>query len=113
MITAAYPVTTALPGWKSAMMSAADGFQACAEACVGWQQEMARFVDLRLAENRRSLDALMSARDATGIARVQQQWGLQAATDYTEEATRLARLFTTLSLTGTTPAVQEVASLVA
>jgi len=111
MTDAANPAITTVPSW--AMMSAADGFQACAEACVGWQQEMARFLDLRLAENRRSVEALMSARDVAGIAKVQHEWGLRAATDYTEEATRLARLFTSLSLTGTTPAVQEAASLVA
>lgn len=35
---------------------------------------------------------------------------MQAATDYTEEAARLARLVTSLSLTGTTPAVQESAA---
>jgi hypothetical protein len=100
------PVTTA-------MMSATDAVQACTEACVGWQQEIARFVDLRLAENRRSWEALTSSRDVAGMMKVQQEWGLQAATDYTREATRLAQLLTTLSLTGTTPAVQETTKIVA
>jgi hypothetical protein len=100
------PVTTA-------MMSATDAVQACSEACVGWQQEIARFVDLRLAENRRSWEALTSSRDVAGMMKVQQQWGLQAVTDYTREATRLAQLLTTLSLTGTTPAVQDTTKIVA
>ena len=55
----------------------------------------------------------MTARDIPGVIKVQQEWGLQAATDYTQEAVRLARLLTTLSLTGTTPAVQDAARLVA
>ena len=37
--------------------------------------------------------------------------GMQAATDYTEEASRLARLVTSVSLTGTTPEVQDAATL--
>jgi hypothetical protein len=92
------------------MMSATDAMQACTEACAGWQHEVARFVDLRLAQNRRSWEALMAARDIPGFMKVQQEWGLQAVTDYTREAARLTRLLTSLSLTGTTPAVQEVAS---
>ena len=55
----------------------------------------------------------MTARDIPGVIKVQQEWGLQAATDYTQEAVRLTRLLTTLSLTGTTPAVQDAARLVA
>ena len=74
--------------------------------------KIARFVDQRSSANQRSFSALMSARDFADVFRVQQDWALQAATDYTEEATRLTRLFTTLSLTGTTPAVQQSASLV-
>lgn len=111
-MSATDPVAT-VPAWGSAVMSANDGLQACTEACVGWQQEIARFVDRRMAENRRSLEALMAARDIAGVMTVQQEWGLRAASDYTQEATRLTRLFTALSLTGTTPAVQATATLVA
>jgi hypothetical protein len=95
------------------MMSATDALQTCTEACAGWQREIARFVDLRLAGNRRSWETLMTARDIPGVIKVQQEWGLQAATDYAQEAVRLTRLLTTLSLTGTTPAVQDAARLVA
>ena len=95
------------------MMSANDALQTCTEACAEWQREIARFVDLRLAANRRSWEALMTARDISGVIKEQQEWGLQAATDYTQEAVRLTRLLTVLSLTGTTPAVQDAARLVA
>lgn len=95
------------------MMSATDALQTCAEACAEWQQEIARFVDVRLAENRRAWQALMSARNLAGVVKVQQEWSLQAAADYTSEATRLTQLLTTLSLTGTTPTVQDTAKLVA
>src|SRR5262245_28552052 len=106
MSTMSGPATTA-------MISATDALQACTEACVGWQQEVAHFVDLRLAENRRSWEALTSARNVADIMKVQQEWGLQAAADYTREATRLAHFLTALSLTGTTPAVQDTARIVA
>jgi hypothetical protein len=95
------------------MMSATDALNAYTEACAGWRQEMARFVDLRLAANRRSWEALMTARDISGVIKMQQEWSLQATTDYTQEAVRLSHLLTTLSLTGTTPDVQDAATLVA
>jgi signal-transduction protein with cAMP-binding, CBS, and nucleotidyltransferase domain len=107
MNEATFPVATT---W---MMQAADGCQAWVSACTGWQQELARFTDQRLAENRRTWAAFMSSRDVAGAMKVQQQWAEQAATDYTQEATKLAQLLTTLSLTGTTPEVQESAALIA
>ncbi len=94
-------------------MQAVDGYQTCLQACIGWQQELARFADLRLAGNRRTWEALMSTRDVAQALKIQQDWATQAASDYTEEATRLARLATSLSLTGTTPDVQTAATLVA
>ncbi len=98
-------------GWNWAMMSAADGLQECANAWVGWQQETARFLDMRIAENQRSWTTLLSSRDVAGAMKTQQEWALKTATDYAREATRLAHLVTTLSLTGTTPAVQSAAAL--
>jgi hypothetical protein len=93
-------------------MTATDALQTCTEVSSEWQQEIARFVDLRLAENRRSLEELMAARDIAGLLQVQQQWGLHMAADYMNEASRLTHLFTTLALTGTIPAVQKAAMLV-
>lgn len=95
------------------MMQATDGCQAYLQACIGWQQELARFADVRLAGNRRTWEALMSSRDVAGALKIQQDWAVQAANDYTEEATRLARLATSLSLTGTTPAVHGTAMVIA
>lgn len=94
-------------------MQALDGYQTCLQACIAWQQELARFADLRWAGNRRTWQALMSSRDVADALKTQQDWAAQAANDYTEEATRLARLATSLSLTGTTPDVQAAATLVA
>ncbi len=101
------------PAVTTWMMQATDGCQAYLEACIGWQQELARFADVRLAGNRRTWEALMSSRDVAGALKIQQDWAVQAANDYTEEATRLARLVTSLSLTGTTPAVQKAAMIIA
>jgi hypothetical protein len=88
-----------------------DALQACVEAGTCWQQEIARFVDRRLAENVRSWQAVAAARDVAGLVKAQQEWSVTAAADYAEEARRLRALATTLSLTGTTPAVQEAARL--
>ena len=98
------PAAFAVAPWDTVLASASDGLQACSEACNGWHQEVAHFIERRASENQRSLEALMAARDLA--------WAVQAATDYTQEATRLTRLFTTLSMTGTTPEVQKVATLV-
>ena len=87
--------------------------QACSEACSEWQQEAAKFADARWTENQRAWSALMAARDLGAVVRVQQEWWQQAAQDYTREATRLAQLATSLSLTGTTPSVHASADLVA
>lgn len=93
------------------MMFLPDALQACVEAGTCWQQEIARFVDRRLAETLRSWQAVAAARDVAGLVEAQHDWSVKAAADYTEEARRMRQLVTTLSLTGTTPAVQESARL--
>jgi hypothetical protein len=101
-----------LTGWNSATLTVVgDCMQACAEACAGWQQEVARFSQERLTENQRTWAAFLSSRDLASLAKVQQEWSRQVATDYTREATRLARLATSLSLTGTTPSVHATANI--
>ena len=107
--TAPNPYGLWVPGLLS---SGGDGVQACSEAYGSWQEELARFLDQRSRANQRSFQALISARDMADVVRIQQEWALQAATDYTEEVTRLTQLFTTLSLTGTTPEVQQSATLI-
>ena len=106
--------TTAVPIFSMApppVMFLPDAMQACVEAGTCWQQEMARFVERPLAENGRSWQAVTAARDVAGLLKVPLEWSLNAATDYAEEAQRMRQLATTLSLTGTTPAVQESAQL--
>jgi hypothetical protein len=83
MSEATFPTATT---W---MMQAADGCQACVEACTSWQKELAQFADRRFAENRRTWNAFMGSRDFADALKVQQQWASQAASDYTQEATRL------------------------
>ena len=117
-MTEAYPGNALFAGpWPAAIGFAAmisacgDSFLACASACATCHGEIARFADRRLAENRRTWTALLSSTDLGSALKIQQQWGLQAAGDYTEEATRVARLVTSVSLTGTTPEVQDAATL--
>lgn len=117
-MTEAYPGNALFAGpWPAAIGFAAmisacsDSLQACASAGATWQGEIARFADRRLAENRRTWTALLSSTDLGSALKIQQQWGLQAASDYTEEATRIVRLATSVGLTGTTPEVQDAATL--
>ena len=88
-----------------------EALQACVEAGTCWQQEIARFFEHRLAENMRSWQAVAGARDVASLVKAQQDWSVKAAADYTEAAQRMRALATTLSLTGTTPAVQQSAQL--
>lgn len=100
------------PAAAAAMMSTGgDCLEACASAGVAWQSELAKFANRRITENRRMWSALMSARDLESVFALQQQWGLRAANDYTEEATRIARLITSLTLTGATPQAQSTTML--
>lgn len=106
-------MTTMADPMIMATMAVTDALQGCTEACTGWQQEIARFIDHRMSENRHTLETLMATRDLAALLQVQHQWGLRMAADYMNEAGRLTGLLTTLSLTGTTPDVQETATLVA
>ena len=108
LFSAPWPPATGLAATISAC---GDYLQACASVGATWQNEIARFADRRLAENRRALTALLSSRDLGSVLKIQQQWGLQAATDYTAEATRIVRLVTSVGLTGTVPEVQDAATL--
>lgn len=105
---APWPAAT---GFAAMISTCDDCYQACASASLAWQNEIANFADRRIAENRRTWATLLSSQDLGSVLKTQQQWGLQAASDYTQEATRIARLVTSLSLTGTTPQVQSTAEL--
>jgi hypothetical protein len=101
----------AVTGFAAMISACSDGLQACASAGAAWQGEIAGFANRRSAENCRTWTALLSSTDLGSALKIQQQWGLQAASDYNQEATRIARLVTSVSLTGTTPEVQDAASL--
>lgn len=103
----------ALTAWNAAMLTAVDGLQACSAASAAWQEQSAQFLDRRIAGNHRAWAALSASRDVAGVIAAQQAWAREAASDYTKEVSRLSRFFTTLCLTGTTPAVQNAATLVA
>jgi hypothetical protein len=113
MTTAADPASPAVANWTTGMTSTADTLQACTEACVGWQQEICHFLDLRWAHNRRSWQALMKARNLPDIVKVQQDWILETTDDYSRQAVCVTQLATTISLTGTAPAIQAAATPVA
>ena len=103
----------AVTGWNSSVMSGVDCLQGCASAYAAWQEETARFLEMRLAENQSTWAALLSARDAAAALKAQQEWAVKTASDYAAEATRVARLATTLALAGTTPAAQQTTALLA
>ena len=112
--TPTFPPAPTLPATATIAVPPAfvpEALQACVEAGTCWQQEIARFVEHRLAENMRSWQAVAGARDVASLVKAQQDWSVKAAADYTEAAQRMRALATTLSLTGTTPAVQQSAQL--
>lgn len=64
------------------------------KACIDWQQEMARFVGVRFAEDRRTQETLAACSNFGDAFKAQQEWALTAAKTYAEEATRLAQIAT-------------------
>lgn len=111
-MTAMTSPTTMTPSISgSAVASTTDALQSLMSTYGDCRQEIAHFVDLRLAHNLHSWTALTTARDVTGILRAQQEWGMQTATDYFNETARLAQLFTSLTLTGGAPGAQQATRL--
>jgi hypothetical protein len=104
-------ITDPAAGLASVNATALSAIQSGSEACLEWQREIGKFFETRLVHNQQSLAALLSSSDLAHVVKVQQEWGVQAATDYVREAARFMRLITTLSLTGTTPAVQGTANI--
>lgn len=100
------PPTTTPSISGSAMASTTDALQSLMSTYGDCRQEIAHFVDLRLAHNLDSWTALTAARDVSGVLRAQQEWGMQAAADYFNGTARLAQLLTSLTLTGASPGVQ-------
>ena len=86
--TDAFPTPAPTPALAAAAATPAapamfvpEALQACVEAGTCWQQEIARFVERRLAENMRSWQAVAAARDLAGLVKAQQEWSLKAVAD--------------------------------
>lgn len=75
-MTSPIAMTPSIAG--SAMASTTDALQSLMATYGDCRQEIAQFVDLRLAHNLHSWTALATARDVTGIMRAQQEWGMQS-----------------------------------
>jgi hypothetical protein len=106
MTTMTSPTTTTPSISDAAMASTTDALQSLMSTYGDCRQEIAHFVDLRLAHNLDSWTALTTARDVTGIMRAQQEWGMQTAADYFNGTARFAQLFTSLTLAGVSPGAQ-------
>ena len=108
------PNTESLPAggvWNAAMSTYADCFEEWAAAGAAWQSEISRFAERRLKDNFSTCLTLLSARDAASVWQAHGAWSVRAAEDYSEEASRLARLVTSVALSGVTPEAQETTQL--
>lgn len=94
-----------------AAASTTDALQSLMSTYGDCRQEIVHLVDLRISHNLHSWAALTAARDVGSVMRAQQEWGMQAAADYFNGTARLAQLFTSLTLAGATPSVQQATKL--
>jgi len=97
--------------WNSALSTYADCFEECAAAGAAWQNEVSRFAERRLRDNFSTWLAVLSARDVASACQAHGAWSVRAAEDYSEEATRLARLVTSVAFSGATPEAQQTTQL--
>ena len=87
------PAQPAFPGWETTALSAfRRANETYAEACFGWNRELAAFMQGRLAAGIEAQQELSKCRDWQEIARVQQDWAATAARDCCESAARLMRI---------------------
>lgn len=68
------------------------------KAWLEWQQELVRFAGTRLEDDRLVQESLSECRDLGAMTKAQQDWALKAASDYFEEATRLAQIASRFAL---------------
>lgn len=97
--------------WSSAMSTYTDCLQTWVAAGTAFHSEVSRFAERRMLQNCTTWYELMSSRDFGGVLQAHQLWSAQATEDYSQEATQLARLLTSVALTGATPEAQEAAQL--
>lgn len=81
-----------LPFSFDSAMACVMAAQAGAQACMEWQQELARFAAARLQEDLRVPASLASCRDVGDLVSVQQKWLDTATQDYMTEGERLMRI---------------------
>lgn len=98
--------------WRSSAMSTCSDFlQTWVAACTAFQSEASRFAERRMQQNCATWCELMSSRDVGGVLHAHQLWTTQATKDYSQEASQLARLLTSVTLTGATPEAQEAVQI--
>jgi len=96
---------------NAALSTYADCFEEWAAVGAAWQNELSQFAERRLKDNVSTCLTLLSASDPASVWRAQEAWGVRAAEDYSQEANRLARLITSVTVCGATPEAQETARL--
>jgi hypothetical protein len=83
--------------------------QACAQGCLKWQQEIARFISERFSADMRAQQALMASRNPMDMLRIQQDWLEGATSAYAAEVKRLSEIATDIS-SGTMDSIRQNAA---
>lgn len=96
---------------NAALSTCADCFEEWAAIGAAWQNELSKFAERRVKDNVSTCLALLSARDPASVWQAHEAWGVRAVEDYSEEANRLARLITSVTVCGATPEAQETTQL--
>lgn len=96
---------------NAVLSTCADCFEEWATVGAAWQSEFSQFAERRIKDNVATGLALLSARDPASAWQAQGAWGVRAVEDYAEEANRLARLITSVTVCGATPEAQQTTQL--
>ena len=96
---------------NAALSTYADCFEEWAAVGAAWQSELSQFAERRLKHNVSTCLTLLSARDPASAWQAHGAWGVRALEDYAEEANRLARLVTSVTVSGATPEAQHTPQL--
>jgi len=83
----------AVMAWNAPVMAAlGQASEACTQAWLEWQDEMTRFVNARLEENRRTRASFGECQTMSELARLQQEWSRNAIKAYIDEFGRLPQI---------------------
>ncbi len=96
---------------NAALSTYADCFEEWAAVGAAWQSELSQFAERRLKDNVSTCLTLLSARDPASAWQAHGAWGVRALEDYAQEANRLARLVTSVTVSGATPEAQQTTQL--